>query len=77
MLALAAISLASATLTGEPQGVPKPATSVRATALATVRLVEGEIVRFAEDGAVPDSRQYLTRIRLADGEHEAKIVEFQ
>lgn len=76
MLLFAAAYLATATLADEPRGSRNPAASVRATAYATVRLVKGEIVRFGEDAAA-NSRERVTTIRLADGEHEAKIVEFE
>ncbi|MEO6199055.1 MAG: hypothetical protein ABIO68_03860 [Sphingomicrobium sp.] len=50
--------------------------STRATAQATVRLIQGQIVRlgFAE---AADPRQRATTVHLADGEHDAIIVEFE
>ncbi|MBA3669157.1 MAG: hypothetical protein H0W71_03705 [Sphingomonas sp.] len=77
MVLIAAISLAAAAVP-QAQVVPSvaPAQSVRATATVTVQLMESATIRF--DRSIEANALVRDRIlRLADGDHQAKIVEFE
>ncbi len=75
ILAALALTAAPAAPTGD-NGGRGPAVSVRASALATVRLVQSATVRL--DGNIAgDPRERDTIIHLDDGNHPAKIVEFE
>ncbi|MES2002647.1 MAG: hypothetical protein V4444_10105 [Pseudomonadota bacterium] len=76
MMLIAAISLAAAAMP-ESQPAPRhPGPSARATATVTVRLMDSATIRF--DRSIEANAFVRDRIlRLADGEHQAKIVEFE
>ena len=76
MVLIAALSVAAAAVP-QAQAAPRPAAlSVRATATVTVRLMESATVRF--DRSIEANIYVRDRIlRLADGDHQAKIVEFE
>ena len=75
ILAALALTAAAAAPTGD-NGGRGPAVSVRASALATVRLVQGVTVQL-DDNIAGDPRERDTIIHLDDGNHPAKIVEFE
>ena len=74
MMLIAALSLAAAAM---PQAPPLHlGPSARATATVTVRLMDSATIRF--DRSIEANAFVRDRIlRLADGEHLAKIVEFE
>lgn len=76
MVLIAAISLAAAAVP-QAQAAPRLAgPSVRAIATVTVRLMESATIRF--DRSIEANTYVRDRIlRLADGDHQAKIVEFE
>lgn len=77
MVFLAALTLIAAA--AAPNGGDRwrdPPASVRVTARATVRLLESATIRFDEEIA-GDRRERDTIVHLDDGDHLAKIVEFE
>ena len=76
MMLIAALSLATAAMP-EAQAAPlHPGPRARATATVTVRLMDSATIRF--DRSIEANAFVRDRIlRLADGDHQAKIVEFE
>lgn len=68
--------LASAPLEAGGPSKFVPSSAVRASGQAVVRLVSARAIPMSA-GSTIDAPQRRTTIRLADGDHEALIVEFE
>ncbi len=76
MMLIAAISLAAAAMPDAQVAPRHPGPSAHATGTVTLRLMDSATIRF--DRSIEANAFVRDRIlRLADGEHQAKIVEFE
>ena len=73
---LLALSAMAASVQPGPAHAPRSMPIARATGTATVTLLEARVVPMSEDSE-REAQQRPTTIRLADGEHQALIVEFE
>lgn len=76
MLLLALSALAASAQPAALDRAPPSAPIVRATGRATVTILAAAVVPMSTE-SFRHVRQRPTRIRLADGEHQAIIVEFE
>lgn len=77
MMVTALLAMAAATAAqGAAASEFLPSSTARATATVSVRLLTAEVVPMSAESRV-QAEQRRTTLRLADGEHDAFIVELQ